>query len=117
MLDMAKKQIVPAAFKFSKQLADAMVSKKEIGVNYDAEKRLADKVSSLTNEVIAGVDTLDAKLIDSKEKTDTLENARFFREEVFSAMQSLRAVVDELETITPSEIWPFPTYTQLLFTE
>ena len=48
---------------------------------------------------------------------DTLENARFFREEVFSAMQSLRAVVDELETITPSEIWPFPTYTQLLFTE
>ena len=117
MLDMAKKQIIPAAFKFSKQLADAMVSKKEIGVNYDAEKKLADKVSSLTNEVIAGVDTLDAKLIDSKEKTDTLENARFFREEVFSAMQSLRAVVDELETITPSEIWPFPTYTQLLFTE
>ena len=45
MLDMAKKQIIPAAFKFSKQLADAMVSKKEIGVNYDAEKRLADKVS------------------------------------------------------------------------
>lgn len=117
MLDMTKKQIVPAALKFSKQLADSMVSKKDIGVNYDAEKRLADKISCLTNEIISGVDDLDGRLIDSKEKTDTLENARFYRESVFSSMQSLRAVVDELETIMPSEIWPFPTYTQLLFTE
>lgn len=115
MVDMTRKQIVPAAFTFSKQLADAMVSKKEIGVNYDAEKKLADKVSSLTNQILEAVDTLDSKLIDSKEISEAEANARFFREYVFSAMQSLRAVVDELETITPSKVWPYPTYTDLLF--
>ncbi len=115
MVDMTRKQIVPSAFTFSKQLADAMVSKKEIGVNFDAEKKLADKVSSLTNQILEAVDTLDSKLIDSKDITDAEANARFFREYVFSAMQSLRAVVDELETITPSTVWPYPTYTDLLF--
>jgi glutamine synthetase len=45
----------------------------------------------------------------------TEATAKFFRNEVFSAMQSLRAVADELETITPETIWPFPTYADLLF--
>jgi glutamine synthetase len=115
MVDMTRKQIVPAAFAFSKQLADAMVSKKEIGVNYDAEKKLADKVSSLTNQILEAVDTLDNTLIDSKEHTEPEDNARYYRENVFSAMQALRGIVDELETITPQKVWPFPTYTDLLF--
>ena len=115
MVDMCRKQILPAAFAFSKQLADAMVSKHTVGVNYDAEKKIADKVSALTSCILAEVEELDEKLIGSKEVTGTEKIARYYRDVVFSAMQSLRAVVDELETITPEAIWPFPTYTDLLF--
>ena len=115
MVDMCRKQIIPAAFAFSKQLADAMVSKHTVGVNYDAEKKIADKVSALTNSILAEVENLDEKLLGSKDVAGTEATARYYRDSVFSAMQSLRAVVDELETITPSSIWPFPTYTDLLF--
>lgn len=115
MIDMTRKEIIPAAFTFSKELADSMVSKKTIGVNFDAEKRVADKVSCLTNQIVEAVDTLSNDLIKSKEITEAEANARFFRDTVFSSMQSLRAVVDELETITSDKVWPFPTYTDLLF--
>ena len=67
MVDMSRKQILPTAFEFSKSLADAMVAKKTVGVNFDAEKKLADKVSGLTNCILEATDVLDAKLIDSKE--------------------------------------------------
>lgn len=115
MVDMARKQIIPAGFEFSKKLTDSIVAKKSVGVNYDSEKKLADKVSALTNSILEATDVLDAKLIDVKEVGGTEATARFFRNEVFSAMQSLRAVADELETITPETIWPFPTYADLLF--
>lgn len=115
MIDMSRKQIIPAALDFSKELADSMVSKKSVGVNYDSEKKLADKVSSLTNCILKATDTLDNKLIDSKEVDGAEANARFFRDTVFAAMQELRGVVDELETIMPETVWPFPTYTDLLF--
>ena len=115
MVDMCRKQILPAAFTFSKQLADAMVSKHTVGVNYEAEKKIADKASALTSCILAEVEELDEKLLGSKDVTGTEEIARYYRDVVFTAMQSLRAVVDELETITPKAIWPFPTYTDLLF--
>ena len=115
MIDMSRKQIIPAALDFSKELADSMVSKKSVGVNYDSEKKLADKVSSLTNCILEATDTLDNKLIDSKEVDGAEANARFFRDTVFVAMQERRGVVDELETIMPETVWPFPTYTDLLF--
>ena len=112
---MSRKQIIPAGLKFSKKLADAMVAKKTVGVSYDCEKKLADKVSALTGSILEATDVLDAKLIEVKEAGNAEATAKFFRNEVFSAMQSLRAVADELETITPEEIWPFPTYADLLF--
>jgi len=115
MVDMARKQIIPAGFEFSKKLTDSIVAKKSVGVNYDSEKKLADKVSALTNSILEATDVLDAKLIDVKEVGGTEATAKFFRNEVFSAMQALRAVADELETITPEAIWPFPTYADLLF--
>lgn len=115
MVDIARKQILPAGFSFTKQLAESMVAKKAVGVNFDAEKKLADKASSLTNRILEATDVLDVKLLEVKNYGDGEPTARFYRDEVFAAMQSLRAVVDELETITPESIWPMPTYAELLF--
>ncbi len=115
MVDMARKQIIPAGLMFSKNLADAVVAKKSVSINYDTEKKLADKVSALTNSILEATDILDNKLIEVKDSGNTEDIARFFRNEVFAAMQSLRVVADELEIITPATIWPIPTYAELLF--
>ena len=115
MLDMAKKQILPAGLEFAKELCDSVNSKKSAGVSADLEKKMADKVSALNAGISDAIDDLNSKLIGAGDAGDAEATARYYRNSVFSAMQSLRAVADELETITPESIWPFPTYGDLMF--
>ena len=115
MLDMAKKQILPAGLEFAKELCDSVNSKKSAGVSADLEKKMADKVSALNTGISDAIDDLDSKLIGAGDAGDAEATAKYYRNSVFSAMQSLRAVADELETITPECIWPFPTYGDLMF--
>ena len=115
MLDMAKKQILPAGMEFAKVLCDSVNSKKSAGVSADLEKKLADKVSALNAGISEAIDELDTKLIGAGDAGDAEATAKYYRNTVFAAMQSLRAVADELETITPETIWPFPTYGDLMF--
>ncbi len=115
MVDMARKQIIPAGIEFTKMLAEAMVAKEQVGINCNAEKKLASKASSLTNSILEATDMLDEKLLEVKNCAEGEPTARYYRDVVFAAMQELRAVVDELETITPDKMWPFPTYADLLF--
>ncbi|MBQ5317704.1 MAG: glutamine synthetase III [Oscillospiraceae bacterium] len=115
MVDMARKQIIPAGIEFTKMLAEAMVAKEQVGINCAAEKKLASKASSLTNSILEATDVLDDKLLEVKNCAEGEPTARYYRDVVFAAMQELRAVVDELETITPDKMWPFPTYADLLF--
>ncbi len=48
-------------------------------------------------------------------KSDILDRAKYFRNEVFAKMQELRAIGDSMETETSSEYWPYPSYSELLF--
>ncbi len=115
MLDMAKKQILPTGMDFAKKLADAVVAKKSAGIDYDLEKKLADKVSALNTGIYRAVDELDSKLIGAADAGNAEETAKYYRNHVFNAMQNLRYVADELETMVPEKMWPFPTYGDLMF--
>lgn len=115
MVDMARKQIIPAGIEFTKMLAEAMVAKEQVGINCTAEKKLASKASGLTNSILEATEMLDDKLLEVKNCAEGEPTARYYRDVVFAAMQELRAIVDELETITPDKMWPFPTYADLLF--
>jgi glutamine synthetase len=115
MVDMARKQILPAGFAFASELANGIITKKDVGIDYTAEKAVADKVSALCNSILESVNKLDDTLLKVKEISDTLETAKYYRNEVYCVMGELRAAADELETICPEELWPFPTYADLLF--
>ena len=115
MIDMSRKNILPAGMKFAKTLVDSIVAKNAAGVDSSVEKKLADKVSGLVASIDSATSVLEAKVVGSKDVEGAEANAKYFRNEVFSSMQSLRTVADELETITPEEVWPFPTYGDLLF--
>ncbi len=117
MLDMSKKLILPAAIEYTKLICETIVAKNTAGIDSTLETKLANELSAITSSLGLAINTLDEKRIASKEHEDTVEGlARYYREEVFVAMQSLRAVADELEMAMPAKYWPIPTYTDLLFT-
>ncbi len=117
MLDMSKKLILPAAIEYTKLICETIVAKNTAGIDSTLETKLANELSAITSSLGLAINSLDEKRIASKEHEDTVEGlARYYREEVFLAMQSLRAVADELEMAMPAKYWPIPTYTDLLFT-
>ena len=113
--DMAKTEILPAVMKFSKDICDIAASKKALGIEPTVETELAKKLNDLT----AALSEKAAQLSDAVVKAQAVEGeekkARFYHDEVFGLMQSLRAVADELETIVGEKYWPYPTYDELLF--
>ena len=113
--DMAKTEILPAVMKFGKEICDIAASKKAVGLEPTVEMATAKKVNDLT----AALSEKAAQLSDTVVKAQAVEGeeqkARFYHDEVFSLMQSLRAVADELETIVGEKDWPYPTYDELLF--
>ncbi|MCD8187365.1 MAG: glutamine synthetase III [Ruminococcus sp.] len=116
MLDLAKKKIIPCCISYTKGICDAAASKNSIGVDSSVEAQLASKLSSLTEGIVKGTDTLDKKVIAAQGKEEGLEMAKFYREEVFAQMQTLRALVDETEMNVSEDAWPLPSYSKLLFT-
>lgn len=116
MLDMAKKLYLPAASKYAKELAEIVSLKKAAGGADDSyESELLTKVSSLTASIYNKVKALDKAVIEAKNVSETGALALYYRNTVFQAMSELRENVDELEGCVPAEVWPVPSYADLLF--
>ena len=114
MIDMAKKDIAPAVSAYSAELAATAVSKKELGVNAKAELEVLTKISDLAAVLNDKIATLESAVIKAGE-FELKEQADFFHDTVIPAMNELRLVADELETLTAEAYWPFPSYGDLLF--
>ena len=117
MLDMVKRDILPAMSKYASVLSSNIAIKRAALGNVDCsyETSTAEKLSSLTGEVYKRMGELEAALAKAKTIADSYENAKFVKDSVLETMSSLRAAVDEAETLVSAEYWPFPTYTELLF--
>lgn len=117
-LDMAKKQILPAVIKFATSIANSINVIKSTGVEADitAQSELLTEVSALTASLKEGIKTLEASVEKASDfHGDTYEHAAFYRFDVFEKMNALRAAADKLETIVDEDVWPFPTYGEILF--
>ncbi len=113
--DMAKTEILPAVMKFAKDVCDIAASKKAIGVEPTVETEMAQKVNELTVALSDKAHALSDAVVKAQSIDGEEAKARYYHDEVFADMQSLRAVADELETIVGEEYWPYPTYDELLF--
>ncbi len=118
MLNMAKTEVLPAAFKFSKELSDTINAVKATGMSVEVAaqssvlKELSPVLSSFASNLTALKKTLEKA---SAESAGALKQAESFSKTVIPAMESLRADADKLEAILPKDIYPFPTYADLLF--
>ena len=115
MLDIAKKDILPAASKFSRELTDTIANKKAIGIDLTYELETAKKVSEALTEAYQAMVTLE-KDVEKLHAIDDVEKSAFYvRDFIIQDMAALRKPCDELEVVTSNEDWPFPTYGKLLF--
>ncbi len=114
MIDMAKRGIAPAVSAYCSDLAGAALSKKELGVSVKAETEVLSKISDLAGVLNDKIAALENTVLKADEFEDA-EQAKYFRDTVIPAMNELRLVADELETLTAEDYWPFPSYGEMLF--
>lgn len=117
-LEMAKRQILPACIAFTTELAQSINTIKATGVQAltGAQEELLTEVSAALMSLkknITNLEQVQAKA--EKMHSDTYQQSIFYRDYVFTAINDLRADADKLETIVDKELWPLPTYADLLF--
>lgn len=118
MIDMAKKDIIPAVTEYVKTMTDTALAKKALceDIPIDVEKKL---IGSLSQKLVCfsnKTEELANALIKAGEyETDMQAYADFYCDTVFATMQELRAIGDDMETETASDYWPYPSYGKMLF--
>ena len=118
MVDMAKRQILPAVINFTTDLASSINSIQATGLKVDisAQSELLAEVSSLAASLKKEISALDEIIAKAQDMHgDTYSHAHYYRFSVFEKMYDLRAVADKLETLVDADIWPLPTYGDMLF--
>ena len=117
MVDIARKQILPAVQAYTAELASSAAVKLSVlpGAACGYEKGLIAKLSVLTDQIAMKADDLESAVLALKDTADVTEEACAIRDKVLAEMAGLRAVADEAETMTAEKYWPFPTYGELLF--
>ena len=115
MVDMAKRRIIPAVSKYTKELATSLKLKEELYLDTRYEKEIARKLSILNSDAYEITVSLENAVTKANTIVDLQENADAHERDVLSLMEKLRSTVDAMETITAKEYWPFPNYSELLF--
>ena len=115
MIDMASKQILPAVVKYTKVLADTVVAINGAGADASVQVELLNEVTVLLKQAKGALNHLKAVAEEAMAMSNGKEKAFFYMESVRSAMDALRAPVDGLEQIVDKDMWPIPTYAELIF--
>jgi glutamine synthetase len=115
MIDMAKKEIIPAVIKYTTTVASSIAAVENVGGDASVQKIVLNDACTYLKQMNDALIVLEK----ATEKAATIENAKeraiFYRDEVFTAMNSLRTPADKLEMIMDEKEWPFPTYGDLMF--
>ena len=118
MLDMSRKEIIPAVSKYLKDMSDTAASVKAIIADADCtmQESIIGKVAALSGSLYKKTEVLNTVVLATREHEENIEDrAQYYKNNIFPAMQELRVVADELETLVGQDYWPFPTYSDLLF--
>ncbi len=114
-IDMVKRQFIPAGIDYATSLADSFTSLKGAGVASPVQEDILKKVSAILSSVYKNLAKLEAAAAKAKNTDDTVKQAEACRDKVIPPMQALRVDIDALEMLVPADMWPVPTYADLLF--
>ncbi len=117
MVDMARKDILPAVVGYTKELTESYIAKKNSVPTLPAkyESKVIERLSTLTDEIDEAADALEKVTLDYKSISDVTKASEMIRDTMLGKMAELRIACDEAETLVSKKCWPFPTYGDLLF--
>lgn len=117
MVDMIKKDILPAVCSYMKDISKEALNKKQLSADIccELEETLLKKLSSLSAELYKKMEKLEESVTSEKSFEDVLAEAKYYRNTVFANMEDTRTTADEIESLVGAKYWPYPTYGQLLF--
>lgn len=115
MIDIASKQIIPAVIRYTKSLADTVNAVTAAGVEASVQIELLAETSALLSDTKVALAKLTDVTGEAAKKEEGEEQARYFHDVVTVAMEELRAPVDKLEMLVDKEVWPMPSYGDLIF--
>ena len=117
MLNMSRREILPAVSRFSADLARAANEKKALSSDIDCtyEFSLVSEIGNLLSLAVQDTDRLGKDIKAAKQISGSYETARYFRDVIFRDMAELRRVADKLERMVSRNYWPFPVYGDILF--
>ena len=114
MLDMVRRNILPALSGFTAKLAKGAIAKKELNVPAGYETRTLEKLAKLMEQIDEGVEALDDAVLNT-DMSETTKRAVYSRDVVLGCMEKLRKPIDAAELLVGAKDWPYPTYSELLF--
>ncbi len=114
-LDMVKKQFLPAAIEYATFLAESIATFKAVSVPSPVQEDLLVKVGALLTSAYKNLGNLEIGLGKAQGVADSVKRAEICRDKVATAITALRNDIDGLEMIVPRDMWPVPTYADLLF--
>jgi len=114
MVLMANRYILPAGYRYQGQLAESVAAVKAAGATAKETRKALDQVTKLVDEIKSRVDKLQ-QLLEHEGDGDALKHGKYFRDKVIPSMNGLRESADALETLVPQDLWPLPTYREMLF--
>ena len=115
MLDIARRQILPASIEYSSSLGDAVCSVSTAGVDAGPQKELLKDICGLISTLKKNISQIENAAVKAGKVADATKKARLYRDKVIPAMETLRIAADKLETMVAADLWPFPTYAEMLF--
>lgn len=120
MVELAKKQILPACLEYQKQLADLVAIKNNIVLSKSelietVEHSLLEQIAAYCNDLFKSIINLQAHIKTNNIESFGLQTAKYYTKKVVPAMQQLRGIADNLEDIMPKKYWPLPSYAQLFY--
>ena len=116
MIDVASKQIIPAVIKYTRQLADSINAVVAAGVlEVEVQTELLRETSALLKKTKDALNELKKVTEEALTKEERKESSMFYHKKVKPSMEALRTPVDELEMIVDKDMWPMPSYGDLLF--
>lgn len=115
MLNIAKRQIMPACVEYSGRLASSLTVVSDAGASCGSIQKSLNKVCGLIDDLDAGIDALQAAVEKAQSISKPNMQARSYRDTVIPAMGTVREAADSLEMLVDADLWPLPSYAEMLF--
>ena len=115
--DRARRDILPAVERYAAETARAAAAKRELEPDCPCawERSLVRRLSELCGDISAGAEALESGLESLHRAADVTAESRAIRDGLLPRMDALRAAADEAERLTAAAYWPYPSYSELLY--